>query len=179
MGFYRDMYEATGNPWYAWEQYRLSRREKHIPADWVLKYLDEAADALHDLGVTLSEQTATLPAKAKATRQKLSRQTPAHVARALGFNRRGRGNYLLNANEDPEQLTLAIRVKRELIALGSMKGSRKAINIVAANTNQKESTVKDAWNKYKPVVQNVVFPGKNDRIVVVIRKDRLTPQSTE
>jgi hypothetical protein len=26
MGYHRDMYEATRNPWYAWEEYRESRQ---------------------------------------------------------------------------------------------------------------------------------------------------------
>ena len=83
MGYHRDMYEATGNPWYAWEEYRECRRQGRIPADWVLHYFDESARAVHDLGVSAS-QTAS-PGYLGASREKFSKHLSSRLGKGVGI----------------------------------------------------------------------------------------------
>lgn len=69
----RLIFEETGNPLMAWEEYRLSRSYDRPIPEWVLRYLDAAADKLHAI------RCKELPKNLDATH-----------AEALGMKRGGR-----------------------------------------------------------------------------------------
>jgi hypothetical protein len=179
MGFHRDLYEATGNPWYVWEHYRLSRQEGQAPAEWVLRYFDESARRLRDLGVSLSQKASKLPegAQGKVRREKLSRKTASRLANALGFNQPGRGNFLLDANlsgTSERQYALALQVHQVKRQLGT-RGASKAILIVATTHNQPVSTVGDAWKKFGRVKLEFTKLEGERPIIVLLRKKEDEP----
>jgi hypothetical protein len=100
----RKFYDETGNPFYAWEQYHLSRRQGNDLPDWVLAYLDECADRLCRLG---RECALRMPMPWKRSRGR-ARDIGPQIAAALGMRRgRSAGRHSTPFGVESDQLLVA------------------------------------------------------------------------
>ena len=177
MGFHRALYEATGDPIYAWKCYLQWRRVGTIPPEWVLEYLDAAASAIVGVAGDFQQRAAALPKGNKGARRKLSDQSAGRLSAALGFNRRGRGNYLLQPGDFKDRkFWLAVRVMYVKRSLGT-RGATKAIDVVAAEQNEPTSNVRDAWKKFQAL--RIGFSAPGDTVTITPLPHKMVRQAQE
>lgn len=126
-------WKESGNPVYPWAAYRECRAAGLDLPDWVLEYLDHAAEGMWELW--------------QSPPQEKNGIAPA-VASALGVKMDGGGSAFARAN------------KTDWVFLGSMvaraiqRGDKEylAVPDVARRMNRNPSAVQRAWDRYKKTI---------------------------
>ena len=85
-------YRKTGNPIYAWDGWRLARKNRLATPEWVARYLDECSRAVIDIARRIGPPATLqkLAGKPSAPRRNRNLNVAAAIARGFGFSR-GRG----------------------------------------------------------------------------------------
>jgi len=139
---YEAVFTETNNPLYAWAAYRHARAWRLDVPEWVLAYLNTAAEKLLGMARDESDQRSELDAL---------------IAEAMGMKRIGRGTVFSEFRGElyAAQIEIAVQVALRVRAGGKLY---VAWDEVAKEFGGKPRMVRDVWDKYKHLMQHLLPP---------------------
>ena len=144
MCFY--LWKYTNNPLFVWEAYSICHSRGFDAPWWVSNYLAETAKALCSLD----------PESGKG-------EAAPGVYRALGLPQKGSSDPFDRARTTRRNLDAALKVIRLLEEGARLAGSRRqlegAFDVVAAEMDISDSTVRDAYYEFKALIET--YPEQN------------------